>query len=122
MHLTRVPVGIDHDLEDSNGESATDYVLFDGWEPSQRGLELVAEIAGFRATFYEDFDEIYPELVTECQERFSTQAVMNDNGQEVDWLVHNFKGFPSIAVMTRLSQFQANINYLREELLLKEEE
>ena len=113
---------IDHDLESANGESITDYILLDGEVPSQRGLELVAEISAFRATFHEDFNELYPGLVEECNERFSTTPAIDRDGSEVDWLVYNFDGFPSVAVLTKLSQFQSDINYLRDELLLLEEE
>ena len=113
---------IDHDLEAANGESVTDYILLDGDEPSQRGLELIAEISSFRATFYEDFNELYPDLVKECDELFSTDPVVDRDGSEENWLVYNFDGFPSVAVMAKLSQFQTDINYLRDELLFLEEE
>lgn len=112
---------IEYDPSENDGVQLTDHVLFDGRTPSQRGLELVSEISGFRATFYEDFNELYPDLVTECEERFNTAPETGRDGSEVSWLEYHFKGFPSIAVMTKLSQFQADIQYLREELIFREE-
>ncbi|MCK5638814.1 MAG: gliding motility protein GldM [Flavobacteriaceae bacterium] len=50
-------------------------------------------------------------------ERFSTEKVTNRDGEERFWLDYNYKGFPLIASLTKLTQIQADIKTSETEVL-----
>jgi len=50
-------------------------------------------------------ENIQKDVVT----RFSTDKVTNREGKEIFWLDYNYKGFPLVASITKLTQIQADI-------------
>ena len=49
--------------------------------------------------------------------RFSTDKVTNREGKEIFWLDYNYKGFPLVASITKLTQIQADIKTTESEVL-----
>lgn len=109
-----------NDFEAMDQSGKVNELLFDGNKESQKGLELIAEIANFRANFYTDFNEVYPDLVEVVDEKFSTSAVLDANDKETPWLEYNFKDIPLVAVLTKLTSIQADIKYIQGEVVKKQ--
>lgn len=49
--------------------------------------------------------------------RFSTDKVVNREGKEIFWLDYNYKGFPLVASITKMTQIQADIKTTETEIL-----
>ena len=49
--------------------------------------------------------------------RFSTDKVTNREGKEIFWLDYNYKGFPLVASITKMTQIQADIKTTESEVL-----
>ena len=64
-------------------------------------------------TLGSEFKNISSDVVN----RFSTEKVINRDGKEIFWLDYNYKGFPLIASLTKLTQIQADIKTTESEVL-----
>jgi gliding motility-associated protein GldM len=52
------------------------------------------------------------------EKRFSTEKVFSKlEGKKVDWLDYNFKGYPLIATITKLSQLQADVKTTESDII-----
>ena len=56
-------------------------------------------------------------LISDVNNRFSTDKVTNREGKEVFWLDFNYKGFPLVASITKLTQVQADIKTTESQIL-----
>ena len=58
-----------------------------------------------------------PNITNDVATRFSTDKVTNREGKEIFWLDYNYKGFPLVASITKLTQIQADIKTTETEIL-----
>ncbi len=84
---------------------------FEGDKPSKDGQEFLDRMKNF----VEKVKEIGGSAISEpelkkIQNRFATEPVKSKSaGATLNWLDYNFKGFPLIATITKLSQLQSDI-------------
>lgn len=84
---------------------------FEGDGYSKRGKEIVAAIEKYKADMKAAIgkDVKYKAITAELDNKFSTADVVDGEGVKKKYLDYHYKGFPSIASLTKLSAMQNNI-------------
>ena len=96
-----------------------DTKFFQGDNLKPGGKEFLAEMNDYRTGMLALFGEEYPSVGSSIENNFSTEPVLNRDGEKINWLNYNFEGFPMIASMTKLTQIQTDIKSNSSELLSK---
>ncbi len=105
------------DYERMDSPDAGDTYFFSNEEISENGERFLDHLDGYLNALALHFEEEYPDHVADAKELLSTQPVTTSDGREVPWLAYNFKGFPLIASVTKLTQMQADIKSIRSDIL-----
>jgi len=84
---------------------------------SAAGKEFIAKIEGFKTGVEGVLGDAYPEITKGIDKDFTTADVTNKDGLKVDWLDYNYKGFPLVASITKLTQIQADVKKTENEVL-----
>ena len=98
---------------------AVDELWFSGDKPTKAGQEFLDKMAAFSS----DLKKIGGSSISEpemkkIEKRFSTQPIKSKNaGTTLTWLDYNYKGFPLIATVTKLSQLQADIKTTESDII-----
>ena len=115
------PVDTDGNLpfEQMDKGDGVDEKWFGGDKPKPAGKEFLDKIANYVAQLKQiDGSAITEGEMKKIQKRFSTEAVFSKNeGKKIEWLEYNFKGFPLIATITKLSQLQADIKTTESDII-----
>jgi len=93
-----------------------DALFFEGATISSGGHEFIGRIDVYRMAVSEHFKKDFPEIIERLDEDFSTAPVLDNEGRQQNWLPYNFKGFPLVAAMTKITQMQSDINRTKLEL------
>jgi len=82
------------------------------------GKEFLNQIATFRDGVVEVLSnqEGMDAVINDVKEKFNTEAIKRGAGK-VEWLDHNFKGFPLVASLTKMTQLQADIKTTESEVM-----
>ncbi|MBT7243145.1 MAG: gliding motility protein GldM [Flavobacteriaceae bacterium] len=96
-----------------------DTKFFQGDKLKPGGKEFLSEMNDYRIGMLSLFGEQYPALGVSIENDFSTEPILNRDGEKVDWLNYNFEGFPLIASLTKLTQLQTDIKSNSSQLLSK---
>jgi len=96
-----------------------DTKFFQGDKLKSGGKEFLAEMNDYRTGMLSLFGEEYPDVGLSIENDFSTEPILNRDGEKVDWLNYNFEGFPLIASLTKLTQLQTDIKSNSSQLLSK---
>ena len=88
-----------------------DEAWFSGDGYSAKGKEVVAKIEGYRNAMIALLkgDKKYAGTVKELENKFNTDKVKAKDGAMKDYLDYNYKGFPAIASLTKLSAMQNDV-------------
>jgi gliding motility-associated protein GldM len=106
-------------FEQMDKGDGVDEKWFGGDKPKPAGKEFLDKINNFVV----QLKQIGGSAITEgemkkIEKRFSTGPVFSKNeGKKVEWLEYNFKGFPLIATITKLSQLQADIKTTESDII-----
>ncbi len=95
-----------------------DQNFFKGDKLKPAGEEFLKQINTFRegvVNLLKD-EKGMEEILKDVKEKFNTDAVKRGAGT-VDWLDHNYKGFPLVASLTKMTQLQADIKTTESEVL-----
>jgi len=92
---------------------------FEGDKPSKFGKEFIAKIADYVAKLKEvGGSSIVDAEMKKIENRFSTKPVFSKTeNKNIEWLEYNYKGFPLIATITKLSQLQADIKATESDII-----
>lgn len=83
---------------------------FTGEGYTAKGNEIVAKIDKYRADMKAVLsDKKYSAIVAEIDNKFNTSDVKNKEGLKDKFLAYNFKGFPAVASVAKLSAWQSDI-------------
>ncbi len=83
----------------------------------EAGQEFVDRMNNFRTEIGAVMGEGSENIKNDVASRFSTDKVTNREGKEIHWLDYNFKGFPLVASITKMTQIQADIKTTESEVL-----
>ena len=88
-----------------------DRMFFTGDRVSKQGKEFLDKIHNFPAQIKAiGGSSIADSEMKKIEARFATKQVYSEKaGAKLDWIDYNYKGFPLIATITKLSQLQADI-------------
>ncbi|HLW62908.1 MAG TPA: gliding motility protein GldM [Flavobacterium sp.] len=95
-----------------------DYGWFEKDGYSEKGKEIVARFQKYREDFRSiigegtENDTKYGFLFDKLDEKFSTEDVLNKDGQPRPYLEYHFKGFPAVASLAYLSSLQNDVREL----------
>ncbi|MFL0354327.1 gliding motility protein GldM [Xanthomarina sp. GH4-25] len=93
--------------------------FFKGDKLKPEGQEFLNQIATFRDGVSEVLSQ-NPDLASiaeDVKEKFETDPVTNRDGNKIDWLDYNYKGFPLVASLTKMTQLQADVKTTESEVL-----
>ena len=88
-----------------------DRMFFTGDKVSKQGQEFLDKIHNFPAQIKAiGGSSIAESEMKKIEARFATKQVYSEKAEaKLDWIDYNYKGFPLIATVTKLSQLQADI-------------
>jgi len=94
-----------------------DEYWFSGDKPSAKGTEFLNKLSSFSAQIKATGGSSIVEAeMKKIEKRFATNKVKTEDGN-VPWLDYNYKGFPLIASITKLSQIQADIKTTESDII-----
>lgn len=94
-----------------------DEYWFSGDRPSAKGTEFLNKLSSFSAQIKATGGSSIVEAeMKKIEKRFATNKVKTEDGN-VPWLDYNYKGFPLIASITKLSQIQADIKTTESDII-----
>jgi gliding motility-associated protein GldM len=110
------------DLQDYEVMDRSDYLdelFFVGGQLKPAGQEFKDEIATFRDGVVEVLADnpSLQDISKDVLEKFSTDTEKTRDGIEKEWLDYNYKGFPLIASLTKMTQLQADVKTTESEVL-----
>ena len=98
------------------GDKIDEY-WFSGDKPSVKGTEFLNKLSSFTAQIKATGgSSIVEGEMKKIEKRFATNKVKTEDGN-VPWLDYNYKGFPLIASITKLSQIQADIKTTESDII-----
>ena len=98
------------------GDKIDEY-WFSGDRPSAKGTEFLNKLSSFTAQIKATGgSSIVEGEMKKIEKRFATNKVKTEDGN-VPWLDYNYKGFPLIASITKLSQIQADIKTTESDII-----
>ncbi|WP_299434406.1 hypothetical protein [uncultured Aquimarina sp.] len=83
---------------------------------SEKGEEFIAKMNQFRDRLLILVET--PSLKNEINNILNTGQVYSRNGERRKWLEYNFKGFPLIASITKLTQMQVDVSSIESKIFL----
>jgi gliding motility-associated protein GldM len=92
---------------------------FQGDKPSKDGQMFLDKMNNFKSQIKQiGGSSVADSEMKKIEKRFSTEPVKSKNaGTTLGWLDYNFKGFPLIATVTKLSQIQADIKTTESDII-----
>ena len=81
------------------------------------GQEFVDKMNKYRSDLSAVMGKGSENIKKDVETRFSTDKVANREGKEIFWLDYNYKGFPLVASITKMTQIQADIKTTESEVL-----
>ena len=94
-----------------------DEYFFVGDKVTKKGDEFLNEIAKFRNGVNDLLKDEYPEIAKDVLSKFATDPIPNIDGKKIPWLESNFKRFPLVASLTKMTQLQSDIKTTESESL-----
>jgi gliding motility-associated protein GldM len=91
------------------GESIDNWFVGEGNSP--KGTEIITKINKFKSDLKSALgtEKKYGPILAEISKKFDVSDVVNKEGTKIPYLEYNFKGFPSVASLAKLSAWQNDI-------------
>lgn len=97
------------DYEAMDKADFLDEYFFAGDGMSPEGEEFVNKINNYRNEVIATLGSDFSNLNKVIDRRFNTSPIEDSEGEQREWLMYRYQGYPLIASLTNLSQLQANI-------------
>ncbi len=94
-----------------------DEYFFNGDKVTKKGDEFLNEINKFRNGVNDLLKDEFPEIAKDLRSKFATDPIPNTDGKKIPWLQSNFKQFPLVASLTKMTQLQADVKTTESESL-----
>jgi gliding motility-associated protein GldM len=105
------------DYEAMDNSAFLDEYFFVGDRATKKGQEFLDEMAKFRNGVNDILKDEFPEIANDVQSKFATDPIPNTDGKKIPWLESNFKQFPLVASLTKMTQLQSDIKTTESESL-----
>ncbi len=83
----------------------------------EEGQEFLDNMNNYSTKISTILGSDFKNIGEDVKERFSTAKVLNRENEEIFWLDYNYKGFPLVASLTKLTQIQNDIKTTETEVL-----
>jgi len=83
----------------------------------EEGQLFLDNINNYSSEITSTLGDEFKNIGSDVEKRFSTEKMTNRDGKEIFWLDYNYKGFPLVASLTKLTQIQADIKTTESEVL-----
>ncbi|SEL65687.1 protein involved in gliding motility GldM [Aquimarina amphilecti] len=100
------------DYETMDKPDALDSKFFEGGKNTAAAAEFIEKIKTYRegvVSALSTVKEVDGQVSNDIKTTFNTEDVKDRDGVSKDWLDYNFKGFPLVASITKLTQMQADV-------------
>lgn len=126
-YIQSIKDDIDGSLEDptnyeiQDGTGFTDNKFFIPGGYTEEGQEFLNNIDAYRTEMtsllaqYEGLKDIHDEI----NEKFSTEDIVDNDGNSVAWMNYHIEGFPIVATRTKLTNMQSDMLNAQSEILSK---
>ncbi|MFD0863760.1 gliding motility protein GldM [Sungkyunkwania multivorans] len=118
--VAKIPAEERTDYQVMDQADYLDQRFFKGDNYTKEGQEFVNKIQNYRQKVSAVLDS-FPQLKNTVIDRFSTGddkgKVKNRDGRPIDWLDYNYKGYPMIASLTKLTALQSDVKSTEDEVL-----
>ncbi len=111
-------------FESMDKGDAVDEAWFKGDGMSPKGKEVLKAFETYRNEINAALDQkddkgnqMNQELIDLVNKKFNTDDIKANDGAKKLWLDYNFKGFPAIASLAKLSEYQSRVKTLESEVL-----
>ena len=107
------------DYETMDSEKFLDSRFFkgDAGKYHEEGQMFVDNMNNYRDQINTILGDGSASIKSDVNSRFSTEMVKNREGKDIHWLDYNYKGFPLVASITKMTQVQADIKTTETEIL-----
>ena len=105
--------------ESMDNSAFLDEYFFVGDKLKPEGQKYIDEIAKFRDGVAEVLST-NPDMASiskDVQAKFATNPVTNKDGKKIPWIEYNYKSFPLVASLTKMTQLQADVKTTQSEVL-----
>ena len=104
-------------IKKKNTTKFVDELFFNGEEITSEGKEFLMYIKNYRESIYATLNNSNPRIVGMVNNNFNLTVIEDRRGQKTNWLNLNFKGFPPIISIIKLSTMQADIRRIETQYL-----
>lgn len=107
------------DYETMDKGDYLDENFFSGDNLKEDGKEFLAQMEAYREGVVKILgnEKGMQNVVNDVKSKFSTSEVKDRNGKPREWLEYNYKGFPLVASLTKMTQIQADVKTTQSEIL-----
>lgn len=99
-------------------KESTEYVdelFFNGDDISKEGSEFLNYIENYKSSIISTIALTNPNVVGMVKSTFDIGSIEDRKGKQTNWLTLNYKGFPPVATVVKLSKMQADVKRIETE-------
>ena len=102
-------------VKEKESTEFVDELFFNGDEISNEGDEFLNYIENYKSSLISTIALTNPDVVGMVKSTFDIGSIEDRKGKQTNWLTLNYKGFPPVATVVKLSKMQADIKRIETE-------
>ena len=102
-------------VKEKESTEFVDELFFNGNEVSNEGEEFLNYIENYKSSLISTIALTNPDVVGMVKSTFDIGSIEDRKGKQTNWLTLNYKGFPPVATVVKLSKMQADIKRIETE-------
>ena len=102
-------------VKEKKSTEFVDELFFNGNEVSNEGEEFLNYIENYKSSLISTIALTNPDVVGMVKSTFDIGSIEDRKGKQTNWLTLNYKGFPPVATVVKLSKMQADIKRIETE-------
>jgi len=99
-------------VKEKESTEFVDELFFNGDEISKEGNEFLNYIENYKNSLISTIALTNPDVVGMVKSTFNIGSIEDRKGKQTNWLALNYKGFPPVATIVKLSKMQADIKHI----------
>lgn len=102
-------------VKEKESTEFVDELFFNGNEISKEGEEFLNYIENYKNSLISTIALTNPDVVGMVKSTFDIGSIEDRKGKQTNWLTLNYKGFPPVATVVKLSKMQSDIKRIETE-------
>ena len=99
-------------IKEKNSTKFVDEYFFNGGNIAKGGDELLNYIENYKSSLISTIALSNPDIAGMIKSTFDIGSIEDRKGKQTNWLTLNYKGFPAISSVIKLSEMQANVKQI----------